>query len=170
LVIGGVAAGWGHALATDEPAANVGGDGYLIRNASLVLTMDPHLGERGILGQLKNADVLIVGDRIAAVGVNLSAPSGVHVIDGRGRIVMPGFVETHNHLWQSLVRGCEHDESFPGWATGCILLCSATTSSASLWTGTLAARIIIRDHNLVAEEHLGHEAIYGLAPPCVASH
>ena len=121
LVIGGVAAGWGQTLATGEPAANVGGDGYLIRNASLVLTMDPHLGERGILGQLKNADVLIVGDRIAAVGVHLAAPSGVHVIDGRGRIVMPGFVETHNHLWQSLVRGCEHDESFPGWATDCIL-------------------------------------------------
>jgi 5-methylthioadenosine/S-adenosylhomocysteine deaminase len=34
---------------------------------------------------------------------------------------MPGFVETHNHMWQSLVRGCEHDESFTGWATGCIL-------------------------------------------------
>ena len=76
LVIGVVAAGYGRVLDTGEPASNVGGGGYLIRNASLVLTMDPNLGDGSILGQLENADVLIVGDRIAAVGVNLSARMG----------------------------------------------------------------------------------------------
>ena len=86
------------------------GGGYLIRNASLVLTMDPNLGDGGILGQLENADVLIVGDQIAAVRANLAAPpSGCTVIDGRGMIVMPGFVDTHDHLWQSLIRGCATD-------------------------------------------------------------
>src|SRR5262245_26027543 len=82
--------------------------------------MDPNLGDRSTLGQLKNADVLIVGDQIAAVGVNLSAPSVVNVIDGRGMIVMPGFVDTHDHLWQSLIRGCAADENVNGWLVRCV--------------------------------------------------
>ena len=47
LVIGVVAAGYGPDLDTGEQASHVGGGGYLIRNASLVLTMDPNLGAGG---------------------------------------------------------------------------------------------------------------------------
>ena len=39
-------------------------------------------------------------------------------------------------------------------------LCSAITPSSSLWTLTLAARIIVRDHNLAAEGHLGHDTMH----------
>src|SRR5215510_13441662 len=120
LVIGVVAAGYGQALDMGEQASHVGGGGYLIRNASLVLTMDPNLGDGGILGQLENADVLIVGDRIAAVGANLAGPEGVRIIDGRGMLVMPGFVDTHDHLWQSLIRGCAADDDLNGWLNRCV--------------------------------------------------
>jgi 5-methylthioadenosine/S-adenosylhomocysteine deaminase len=89
----------------------------LIRNAALVLPMDPALGS-GLLGKLENAVVLFEGDTIVAVGHNLSS-AGANVVDATGKIVMPGFVETHNHMWQSLVRGCESDEAFNGWADGC---------------------------------------------------
>src|SRR5215475_10729451 len=110
LVIGGVAASYGQALE----------GGYLIRNAALVLTMDPNLGDESVLGQLANADVLIEEDKIAAVGVNLPKPSGTSVIDGRGMIVMPGFVDTHDHLWQSLIRGCAADDDLIGWLNRCV--------------------------------------------------
>src|SRR5262245_42510722 len=103
-----------------DPGAQASNGGYLMQNASLVLTMDPTRGAGGILGQLENADVLIVADRIAAVGVNLSAPSGVNVVDGRGLIVMPGFVDTHDHLWQSLIRGCAADGDLNGWLNRCV--------------------------------------------------
>ena len=119
LVIGVVAAGYGQALDMGEQASHVGGGGYLIRNASLVLTMDPNLGDGGILGQLENADVLIVGDHIAAVGVNLAGPDGVRIIDGRGMIVMPGFVDTHEHAMQSIIRGCAADDTVVGWLARC---------------------------------------------------
>jgi 5-methylthioadenosine/S-adenosylhomocysteine deaminase len=109
LVIGAVAAGSGQAL----------GGGYLIRNASLVLTMDPNLGDQSVLGQLEDADVLMVEDTIAAVGVNLPQPSGTAVIDGRGMIVMPGFVDTHDHTLQSLIRGCGVDDNVVGWLERC---------------------------------------------------
>src|SRR5262245_32720311 len=120
LVIGVVAAGYGQVLHTTEQASNVEGSGYLIRNASLVLTMDPNLGDESILGQLENADVLIVGDQIAAVGVNLATPPGVNVIDGRGMIVMPGFVETHDDMGTRLIQGCAADDDLNGWLNRCV--------------------------------------------------
>jgi 5-methylthioadenosine/S-adenosylhomocysteine deaminase len=122
-VIGVVAAGSGQAL----------GGGYLIRHAALVLTMDPSLGDQSVLGQLADADVLIVDDKIAAVGVNLPKPSGTSVIDGRGMIVMPGFVDTHDHLWQSLIRGCAADDDLNGWLSRCTFPLSTNISEADAY-------------------------------------
>jgi 5-methylthioadenosine/S-adenosylhomocysteine deaminase len=90
----------------------------LIRNATLVITMDPSLGT-GPLGLIAHGDVLFEGDHIVAVGQHLSAQHA-NVINGKGTIVMPGFVETHNHMWQTVVRGCASDETFDAWASGCI--------------------------------------------------
>src|SRR5262249_41491519 len=105
VVLGIVAAGWGRDLDTGAQASPVGG-GYLIRSASLVLRMEASGGDVSSLGQLANADVLMVDDKIAGVGVSLPKPSGTSVIDGRGMIVMPGFVDTHEHAMQSIIRGC----------------------------------------------------------------
>jgi cytosine/adenosine deaminase-related metal-dependent hydrolase len=62
----------------------------------VVLTMDPRLGD------FEKADVLIEGSKIAAVGPNL--PAGAAEIDATGMIVMPGFVDTHRHIWQGQLR------------------------------------------------------------------
>ena len=68
----------------------------LIKGA-IVLTQDPKLGE------LPSADILIEDDKIAAVGPNLSA-DGAEVIDATGDIVIPGFVDTHRHTWETSIR------------------------------------------------------------------
>jgi cytosine/adenosine deaminase-related metal-dependent hydrolase len=89
----------------------VAGDRTLIKGG-YVLTLDPALGD------LPNADVLIDGETITAVGTDLSAGPDANVIDARKRIVMPGFVDTHRHTWQTPVRGvlpsCTLDEYFAG--------------------------------------------------------
>ncbi|MEV4136065.1 amidohydrolase family protein [Dactylosporangium sp. NPDC049742] len=73
-------------------------DAVLFRNG-LVLTMDDaHT-------VLPGADVLVVGGRIAEVGVGLTAPPGATEIDATGGIVMPGMIDTHRHLWQTAMRG-----------------------------------------------------------------
>jgi 5-methylthioadenosine/S-adenosylhomocysteine deaminase len=90
----------------------------LVRNAALVLTMDPAAGE-GPLGVLRGADVLMEGDRIVAVGPGLAA-TGARVVDATGKIVMPGLVDAHNHLWQSVIRGCGADQDVNGWLARCI--------------------------------------------------
>jgi len=90
----------------------------VVRNASLVITMDPALGE-GPLGTLENADVLFEEGTIVSVGKGLEAPNALE-LDASGRIVMPGFVDVHNHLWQSLIRGCGADKDVLGWLNECI--------------------------------------------------
>ncbi|KAF4459122.1 5-methylthioadenosine S-adenosylhomocysteine deaminase [Fusarium albosuccineum] len=62
---------------------------------------------------LEGGDILIQGDRIAAVGRNLSQPEGAtgQVIDGKNSIVVPGFVDGHHHMWQQMLRGVATDWS-----------------------------------------------------------
>jgi cytosine/adenosine deaminase-related metal-dependent hydrolase len=53
---------------------------------------------------LTNTDVLVVGDKIAEVGQNLTAPEGALVVDATDGIVMPGMIDTHRHMWQTAMR------------------------------------------------------------------
>jgi 5-methylthioadenosine/S-adenosylhomocysteine deaminase len=70
----------------------------LVIRGACVMTMDRALGD------IRGGDVLIVGQKIAAVGSDLDAP-GAETIDGRGMIVMPGLIDAHTHLWTSQMRG-----------------------------------------------------------------
>ncbi len=76
-------------------------DRTLIKGA-YVLTQDPELGE------LAGADVLVEDDKIAAVGHGLSA-DGARTIDATGDIVIPGFIDTHRHTWETSIRTCAPD-------------------------------------------------------------
>ncbi len=62
-----------------------------------VLSMDPGIGD------LPTGDVLIEDDRIAAVQPRVEAEA--RVIDCSGKIVVPGFVDTHRHTWEAAIRG-----------------------------------------------------------------
>jgi len=90
----------------------------LVRNAALVITMDPAQGQ-GPLGMLEDADVLFEQDTLVAVGKGLDAGNAT-VLDATGKIVMPGFVDVHNHLWQTLIRGCSADQDLYGWLETCV--------------------------------------------------
>lgn len=73
----------------------------LIRNGH-VLSMDSAIGD------FARADVLIEGGKIAAVRPDISA-DGATVIDGANMIVMPGFIDTHRHMWQAALRNIQPD-------------------------------------------------------------
>ncbi|QNM94820.1 8-oxoguanine deaminase [Chitinimonas koreensis] len=71
----------------------------LIRNAHLLLTMDAARRE------IADGAVFIRGNRIEAVGAGIELPQTAdQVIDMRGHLVMPGLVNTHHHMYQSLTR------------------------------------------------------------------
>ena len=88
-------------LAVSRSAASPGAplpprNEFLIRGAS-VLTMDPNIGDFG------TGDVHVRDGTIIAVGPRVDLPN-VQIIEGRGMICMPGFIDTHWHLWTSLLR------------------------------------------------------------------
>jgi dihydroorotase len=47
-------------------------------------------------------DVLVSGDRIAAIGSGLPRPEAVTLIDCRGKLVLPGLIDTHGHVYQGV--------------------------------------------------------------------
>src|ERR1051325_10771531 len=82
----------------DDPPEDSGRRGrrYIIRGGA-VMSMDPNVGD------FAQGDVLVEGKKIIAVGPNLHA-GGAGEIDARGRIVMPGFVDTHHHQFETALR------------------------------------------------------------------
>src|SRR5262245_44148258 len=72
------------------------GQRYIIRGGA-VMSMDPSVGD------FPQGDVLVEGRKILAVGSNLQA-GGAEVIDATGHIVMPGFIDTHHHQFETVLR------------------------------------------------------------------
>jgi cytosine/adenosine deaminase-related metal-dependent hydrolase len=69
----------------------------ILLQGGIVLSLDPKVGD------FEKADVLIDGSKIAAIGPSLAAGSAV-VINATDRIVMPGFVDTHHHQYETVLR------------------------------------------------------------------
>ncbi|MEV0796149.1 8-oxoguanine deaminase [Kribbella sp. NPDC050281] len=62
--------------------------------------------------------VVVEGNKLVAVGAGPApAYDGARVIDGRGCLVTPGFVNTHQHLYQWVTRGLAADATLFGWLT-----------------------------------------------------
>jgi 5-methylthioadenosine/S-adenosylhomocysteine deaminase len=96
--------------ATDADTRGLVGDGrkrrILLRNG-VVLSLDSKVGD------FEKADVLIDGTKISAVGPNLAA-GNAEVIDCTGAIVMPGFITTHHHQYETLQRSIIPDGLLAG--------------------------------------------------------
>ena len=100
----GIAAAGGLKLFAPRPAAadagglpngtGMPGRRYVLRGGS-VMSMDPQVGN------FAQGDVLIEGNKILDVGPHLN---GGAVIDVSGRIVMPGFIDTHHHQFETALR------------------------------------------------------------------
>ena len=88
----------------------------LIRNADCVATFDhPDPNQSR---ELRQASVFVRDNRIEAIGPAAELPASAdEVIDARGHLVLPGLVNTHHHMYQSLTRAipqAQNAELF-GW-------------------------------------------------------
>ncbi|MEV7371289.1 imidazolonepropionase [Streptomyces sp. NPDC090301] len=69
-----------------------------IVNIASLVTNDPSLGDGSALGLIRDAAVVIDGDRVVWVGESSKAPATDNRVDAGGRAVVPGFVDSHSHL------------------------------------------------------------------------
>ena len=60
----------------------------LIKNGQITTVTDQYV-----------ADILAEGETITAIGRNLTAPAGAEVIDATGKLVFPGFIDPHVHIY-----------------------------------------------------------------------
>jgi 5-methylthioadenosine/S-adenosylhomocysteine deaminase len=102
-------------------------ESLLIKGAT-VITLD---GKNTVF----NGDVFVERGRIRALGAGLNGREdrGTEVIDGRGRVLLPGFVQTHIHLCQTLFRGAADDLSLIDWLTRRIWLMEAAHTADSMY-------------------------------------
>ena len=142
----------------DGPAAAdlTPGRPVVFRNAT-VLTMDDahHV--------LHGADVLITGDRIAAVGPGLQVPEGTAEIDATGGVLMPGMIDTHRHMWQTAMRGYGADWTLTQYFVWNYLQWGKSFRPQDIYAGNLVSAIEAIDagvttsvdwsHNLQTVEH-----------------
>lgn len=94
---------YGSTAAQDAAAATLPkgigeADRKVLIKGGAVLSVDDSVGNFPV------GDVLIDGSLIAEVGANIDAPDAV-VIDASGKIVMPGFIDTHHHQFETALRG-----------------------------------------------------------------
>ena len=85
----------------------------LIHNARLLVTMDAQRRE------IAGGGVFVRDHVIEAVGPSAELPATAdEVIDARDQIVIPGLVNTHHHMVQTLTRACAQDDELFGWLRG----------------------------------------------------
>jgi cytosine/adenosine deaminase-related metal-dependent hydrolase len=93
-----------------------------------VLTMDDDLRD------LPTGDVLVEDDRIVAVAPRVDA-GDARTIDARGHVVMPGFVDTHRHTWQTQMRAICADWTLDDYFFGMRLAISPAYGADDVWVG-----------------------------------
>ncbi|CAL9482856.1 Imidazolonepropionase [Streptomyces sp. enrichment culture] len=70
----------------------------VITNIATLVTNDPSPGDDSPLGLVRDAAVVIDGDRVVWTGASSRAPATDNRVDAEGRTVLPGFVDSHSHL------------------------------------------------------------------------
>ena len=104
----------------------------LIKNIGLLVTNNPSLGKTE-LGLIENAALLIEHGKVTWVGASESAPTSEKTIDAAGKAVIPGFVDSHNHLIFAKDRAAEFAARMKGesYSAGGIATTVNATRAAS---------------------------------------
>jgi cytosine/adenosine deaminase-related metal-dependent hydrolase len=105
----------------------------LVLKHARILTMDARR-------RIVDGDVVVTGDRITGVGGKGRAKAGAKTIDCTGLVVIPGLIQAHIHLCQTLFRGLADDLALEDWLAKRIWpLEAAHTPDSIYWSAMLGA-------------------------------
>lgn len=119
-------------------------------------------GAKAIEGQ----DVLVERGRIARVGRALKAPTGATVVDGTGRTLLPGFIDSHTHVWPGSLEGAIHF----GVTTELDMFSDVAASRAARaeqLAGRATGRADLRSAGTLVTAPKGHGTEYGMTIPTI---
>jgi hypothetical protein len=111
-------------------------------------------------------DVLVVGDTIAAVGPDLAVPDGTVEIDATGGLVMPGMIDTHRHMWQTVMRGYGADWTLTQYFVWYYLQCINRCRCGRIWLR--GGGLVHPDQRPCKRNGHGHQR-YGRYGSCVSA-
>ena len=119
------------------------------------VTMDQ---ERRIL---KDAYVAVEGSKIASVGTQRPQGEFARVIDGRGRVLMPGLINAHTHLPMVLMRGYGGGQDLQHWLQDYIFPAEAKLDPRAVAAGTALglAEMIASGVTCVADMYMKTDTI-----------
>lgn len=105
----------------------------VITNIATLVTNDPSLRDSDPLGLVRDAAVVVEGDRVVWTGESSKAPPTDNRVDAGGRAVLPGFVDSHSHLVFAGDRTEEFNARMSGrpYSAGGIRTTVAATRAAS---------------------------------------
>jgi cytosine/adenosine deaminase-related metal-dependent hydrolase len=104
-----------------------------------VISMDPEIGD------LPQTDILIEDDKIAAIGpdigIGLEELASTHIVNATGRVIIPGFVDTHRHTWQACIRGCASDATLDDYIAEILETFAPHYRPEDVYAGNLAGAL-----------------------------
>ncbi len=95
-----------------------------------VISMNPQIGD------LPKGDVLFEGGKIAEVAPDVKAPDA-EVIDATDKIVMPGLVDAHRHVWQAAIKGVAPDTDLNDYFMGVLAAFAPAYEPEDVYAGEL---------------------------------
>jgi 5-methylthioadenosine/S-adenosylhomocysteine deaminase len=114
-----------------------------------VLTLDRSLGD------FERADVLVEDGRIAAVEPGLEVAEA-EVVEAGGKIVLPGFVDTHRHTWQTALRGICADWTLQDYFRGIRLHISTLFEPEDMYAGNYVGALEALDAGVTTVLDFSH--------------
>lgn len=124
----------------------------LLVTGGRVLTMDPAIGE------LPTADILVAGDRIIDVRPVIDADDVAERIDAHGCLVLPGFIDTHRHMWQAALRGSGADQTLDQYFATVLHTLAPRLTADDLHLGNLLSALGALDAGVTTVQDISNVA------------
>lgn len=133
------------------PASAIAAERLLVRGATLI-TMAP-AGPASFTGYL----LVAANGTVADVGAGAPPPdvAADRVLDAAGKIVVPGFISAHSHVWQSALRGLGADQYVRGWGQA-VRVYSTHATDEDLYWFTLHGALDHLQHGITAVYDFGY--------------